>query len=174
MSLQLRAHTLLIASAIFGISLGGSLGPAYAAPAASSHVTARTSDGQQARCGRIIKTFTPPHGFDPVTATASQLRTYGFPPRPSGSPKALAAWTEVFKHFLHYVSPKPVCSSVKHSILDSCSWAGHVVPKSDYGNIAFTYAQSEWNQQAVSGDPNYTNYKNAPDASFWTGWEIRT
>jgi hypothetical protein len=66
--------------------------------------------------------------------------------------------------------PNPVClPNVKHATIYSGNWAGHVVNHSDFGNVHFTYAQSEWEQPSVPGNSNYTNWADAPTASFWVG-----
>jgi hypothetical protein len=54
-----------------------------------------------------ITTFSPPPGFDPLVATASELERYGFPARP-GNPRLLKLYRRVFtrlKGRLKYVEP---------------------------------------------------------------------
>ncbi|MHB8262196.1 MAG: G1 family glutamic endopeptidase [Acidimicrobiales bacterium] len=46
----------------------------------------------------------PPNGFDPLTATASQLQEYGFPPRPA-DPGGLAQWRSVWSHYRSTPTP---------------------------------------------------------------------
>ncbi len=51
----------------------------------------------------------PPSGFDPLTASASQLAEYDFPPRPPTSqPKTLAEWQTVMTDYRSTVKPDPI------------------------------------------------------------------
>lgn len=121
------------------------------------------------RACKPLKVFLPSAGFKPLTASASQLRSEGFPPRPPQSDKlALREWTAAMSRPLHFPTPNSVCSSTKHSVIPSGNWAGHEVPESDYGS-PIVYTTSEWVQPAVAGNSSYSNYQTAPDASFWTG-----
>jgi hypothetical protein len=45
--------------------------------------------------GAKIRTFAPPRGFDPLTASLADLQRYGFPPRPE-DPRHLARYTQFF------------------------------------------------------------------------------
>ena len=59
----------------------------------------------------------PAPDINPLTATAAELRTNGFPPRPPGNnPIALKAWTTVMEH-----SKKAVVSTPVMSIGTGCS-----------------------------------------------------
>lgn len=46
----------------------------------------------------------PPKGFDPLTATATQLQEYGFPPRPT-DPAGLAQWRSDWSHYRSTPTP---------------------------------------------------------------------
>lgn len=119
-----------------------------------------------------LKVFLPAAGFKPLTASAAQLRSAGYPPRPPQSDKAaLQAWTSAVNRPLHFSVPHPVCTATRHSVIVSPVWAGHEVPESDYGSPIY-YTTSTWVQPEVAGNSNYTNYTSAPDASFWTGTGI--
>jgi len=117
--------------------------------------------------------------FAPVTdlptalaAGEDWLAANGFPPRPPASqPDSVRLWQAVISQARTFVQPDPVCgtSQDRRGTVYSGNWAGHVVPKSDYGNAQFTASQSEWVQPAVPADPNYTNYNAAPAVSLWTG-----
>lgn len=49
--------------------------------------------------GSLLNYPQPPVGFNPLTATAAQLASYGLPPRPRASNKsALVSWTTVMEH----------------------------------------------------------------------------
>ena len=57
--------------------------------------------------GISIRTFSPPPGFDPLVATASELEQYGFPVRPN-HPSLLKLYQRVFarlKGRLNYIEP---------------------------------------------------------------------
>jgi hypothetical protein len=117
-----------------------------------------------------LKVFLPEPGFKPLLASAGQLRANGFPPRPPASaPGALASWEKAVASVKHFSVPDPVCGTNKHIGVYSANWAGHVVPKADYSNSTFVQTQSQWTQVSVPGNSSYTNYQNAPDASFWDG-----
>jgi hypothetical protein len=117
-----------------------------------------------------VKVFLPRAGFTPLAASNAQLEANGYPRRPPASNrKALALWTGVVGHARYFGVPHPVCSNTKHSIIYNRKWAGHVVPKADYGNQLITLSESEWVQPSVPANSNYTNYQTAPGASFWTG-----
>lgn len=51
----------------------------------------------------------------------------------------------------------------------SNNWAGHIMPQAAVGNANFYGSLAYWTQPQVPGDSHYSNYQNAPDASFWTG-----
>jgi hypothetical protein len=55
--------------------------------------------------GETIERPVPPEGFDPLTATAKELETYGLPPRPS-NPEALEEWEESMTGY-ESVTPEP-------------------------------------------------------------------
>jgi hypothetical protein len=130
--------------------------------------------GAQAGAGqnwcKPLKVFLPKPGFRPLRASDSQLRANGFPARPPASqPGALAVWKRVAGHARHFSVPHPVCGTTRHSVIYTGIWAGHVVPKADYSNSTFVQTESQWTQPSVPGNSGYTNYQDAPDASFWDG-----
>jgi hypothetical protein len=55
----------------------------------------------------------PPPGFDPTTATATQLQEYGFPPRPAGDSTSGAqqAWLQAMAAWKQSDTPQPTCST---------------------------------------------------------------
>ncbi|HKU57620.1 MAG TPA: hypothetical protein VJP41_11430 [Gaiellaceae bacterium] len=100
---------LLVAGAVVAGSLIGLRGRARAG------TSART--GTSPNCGIEGSSYPqPPAGFDPVTATAAQLREYGFPPRPAGRPSSAAAgaWRYAMSHALYPDPPEQVCSIFTH------------------------------------------------------------
>jgi hypothetical protein len=66
-----------------------------------------------------------------------------------------------------FTVPTPDCSTSTYHNQYSRNWAGHVASNSDYSNQLFTWSESQWPQPNVPAD-NFTDYKNAPTASFWT------
>jgi Peptidase A4 family len=120
---------------------------------------------------RPVRAFPPAAGFRPTLATADAvLFANGFPPRPPAwQRRAARLWLKAVGRARTFVAPDPVCGSRRRSTIYSGNWAARVVPKSYYGNAAFTAAQSEWVQPAVPGDPNYADINHAPAVSLWTG-----
>jgi peptidase A4-like protein len=150
--------------------------PAGVAPSAMAAQTSRggTSPSEQQALAQYeeckpLKVFHPPASFKPLTASADQLRNAGYPARPPKTHKReYSIWVRAMSRPLHFTDPNPVCTATKHSVTDSGNWAGYEVPESDYG-YPIDATVSAWVQPAVSGNSNYTNYQDAPDASFWTG-----
>jgi hypothetical protein len=117
-----------------------------------------------------LKVFLPKPGFKPLLASGAQLRANGFPSRPSAAdPTALADWERAVAHAKHFSAPHPVCGTVRHTTSYNGIWAAHIVPKSDYSNSDFVQTESQWTQPSVPANSSYTNYQDAPDASFWNG-----
>jgi hypothetical protein len=58
----------------------------------------------------------PPPGFDPLQATARELRSYGFPPRPDGARarRAYAGWARIVSSAKIWVQPHLVPAPVHH------------------------------------------------------------
>jgi hypothetical protein len=54
--------------------------------------------------GNIQEYPVPPKGFDPLTATASQLQEYGFPARPT-DPTGLEQWRSIWSHYRSTPTP---------------------------------------------------------------------
>jgi hypothetical protein len=83
-----------------------------------------------------ITTFSPPFGFDPLVASASELEQYGFPARPD-NPRLLKVYQRVFtrlKGRLKYVEPTfRICEDKSHNQTSSAgvftgdNWSGGVV-----------------------------------------------
>jgi hypothetical protein len=116
-----------------------------------------------------------PSGFNPVTATASQLAQYGFPARPT-DPVALLVWQNAMAHATTLIDPPSQCSTVvhdtappDHSVNNTSNYAGHVMANSYENNATFTGSSADWTQPSVPSAAGYPNYQSAPDASFWDG-----
>lgn len=139
------------------------------APGGQTQPASSTTANHVSPCAPV-KVFLSRPGFKPLAASNAQLQANGYPLRPPASNrKELALWTNVVSHAKHFDVPHPVCSNTKHTIVYNGIWAGHVVPKTDYGDKLITLSESEWVQPSVPANSNYTNYQTAPDASFWTG-----
>jgi hypothetical protein len=156
----------LTAGLACGFALVGSTAAAPVTASVSQHARSNAS------C-QPLQTFAQPlKGFNPMTASATQLRHYGLPPRPPGSnARAIAVWANAMRHAKHYSPPHPVCGTNAHTLEYSGNWAGHVVPGSVH-SATYSWSQSTWVQPSVPSNSNYTNYQNAPDTSFWVGTGI--
>jgi hypothetical protein len=108
-------------------------------------------------------------GMSVDSASNAQLLAAGLPPRPVGDSEALAAWQTAMADARTYEAPDPLCSTNVHSPVYTGIWAGHVAPNTDFGNVNFTWSQSQWVQPSVLGDSSYPAWTDAPDTSFWTG-----
>lgn len=100
---------LLLAAAVVVGALIGLRGRAHAGAAARS--------GTSADCGIEGASYPqPPAGFDPLKATGAQLKEFGFPRRPTGSPASgpVRAWRYAMSHARYPDPPEQVCSTVRH------------------------------------------------------------
>ena len=99
-----------------------------------------------------------PSEFNPLSATAEQLDTYGFPPRPTSS-SALAQWEDDMANWQH-TPDRGLCITNSHFSTDT-PWSGHVVPRS-----VDTYIAVQGNfKQPYYGSSNCTD----PEEGSWTG-----
>lgn len=76
--------------------------------------------------GSVVDEPEPPASWSPITGTASSLRTYGFPPRPT-QPAALHDWLSRFSAW-RPSAPVPMCVTNKRAQLTNTTsdtqWAG--------------------------------------------------
>jgi Peptidase A4 family len=102
-----------------------------------------------------VTTFrAPPAGFDPMTASQTDLQRHGFPPRPE-EPHHLARYQRVFAHLknkFHYVEPTlrvnaekahgPRRRQAEAGTETSTNWSGGVVfaPSGD----SFRWVEGDW------------------------------
>lgn len=115
----------------------------------------------------------PPSSFDPLSATASELEAYGFPPRPSEAPD-LAEWTSEMRAWkptpdygLCQMS-EPLGSAAQVSPIDDTSswahtgssWSGYVAKQTTTTYIA---TQGDFYQAAY-----HTTYCDKP--MLWGSW----
>lgn len=173
-----------IGLAIGGMMASASLGVTSPSVAATPRVSAgffqppsgkrmATNDLSSGECAPSNTFSQPPAGFDPTTATDTQLAEYGFPQRPVGdaSSPAVQLWRLAIAHAKAYVAPSPVCTTATFYLQTSGNWAGYVASHAYYNNVHFTWAESAWVVRGVPADDNSTCYSwpCAPGAAFWTG-----
>ena len=115
----------------------------------------------------------PPSTFDPLSATASELEGYGFPPRPSDA-SALADWTSEMQSWKPTPDyglcqmPAPLGSGAHASLTDASnswahvgsSWSGYVAKQTTTTYIA---TQGDFYQAAY-----HTTYCDKP--MLWGSW----
>lgn len=106
-----------------------------------------TVDGDQVTMNR------PPVGFNPATATDTQLAFYGFPPRPTGEP-ALDGWKQRMQTF-HFA---PVPNGLHETDYDagyigtvySNNWSGK---RADSSQGSYRFAEAIYYEATVTGPP---------------------
>lgn len=104
--------------------------------------------------GINVITFAPPHGFDPLTASPTDLERYGFPPLPEDA-HHLERYKRVFsqlKHKLNYIQPTfRVNSDRRHGprkrlttegTETSTNWSGGVVYAPT--GQSFKWVEGDW------------------------------
>jgi hypothetical protein len=100
----------------------------------------------------------PPIGFNPVTASDSALKEYGFPARPSDS-TALQEWDIVMQHAQNFVSPVQYQSTTYLGLTQInyySTLAGYAVLSRDNpGNPTFNGVYGQWTQ---TSSPNCVSY----------------
>jgi len=108
----------------------------------------------------------PPIGFNPITASDSDLKKYHFPERPT-DPAREKDWEQAMSHAKEYVTPILDYSktNARHNTWTTSDlWAGLVIPKSSFANSPkitetdITYVLPRFNSSAFWCDP-----------CFWTG-----
>jgi len=119
-----------------------------------------------AKAGGVRTHPLPPKGFDPLSASARDLRQYGLPARPDPAlhPQLAARWNEVFSRRLTYITPtfRPLdelLPGVKRSsrtrpdlsTVTNPTWSGAVVHAT--GSQTFTRVSGEWNVPDVAPGP---------------------
>jgi hypothetical protein len=95
----------------------------------------------------------PPAGFNPLTATARQLKEYGFPAKPSDA-TSLAEWTHVMSYAKYYEKGTltPTVNTISSDSDSSPNWAGYVIQSTPNNGTIYSQAWGDWTQPpAVSG-----------------------
>jgi hypothetical protein len=98
--------------------------------------------------GRIVRTYVPPAGFRPDSATDTQLAAYGFPPRPA-DPAALTVWQNEMSTWKGS-APAPSFLAETHEQADtvnSNTWAGYVIQ--DLSGNFFTHAEGWYTEPTI-------------------------
>lgn len=92
--------------------------------------------------GAIVRTFVPPAGFRPETASDAQLDEYGFPPRPTDS-TSLAAWQAEMSRWQGSAPPPPFLAeaNVSADTEYSPNWAGYVIESLPQDITIFNHAE---------------------------------
>ena len=114
-----------------------------------------------------------PNNFDPLAATNSQLKKYGFPKRPTDK-KGLSQWESVMKHAKHNITskltsepaitPDAIIGGGGVGTLYSNNWTGYITKSSLNGGVSYSEVNAEMN---VPKDP-YVGTSDA-DPCFWVG-----
>jgi hypothetical protein len=99
----------------------------------------------------------PPSGFDPLTASVTDLEKYGYPAKPT-DPTALAHWEDLMSHAKNFIIPEFKVSNVSHAPKMSGTsyglWQGYVASESSgspYNSQPFTNVMGQWNLPTVTG-----------------------
>lgn len=118
--------------------------------------------------GQTMVTTTPPAGFDPLVASASQLQEYGFPTRPTGS-SALADWTTAMEAYRSDGPPTGAlqistggASSPLAQATSASNWGGYVAGTFNQQNSWFVALKDAFTLPSVT--PSCTS-----SLSFWIG-----
>jgi hypothetical protein len=110
------AASLVLGTALAVVLTGGTTPPrAHAGSHGGPNVGSAT--GTSPNCGIEGPSYpAPPAGFNPTTATAAQLRKYGFPPRPVGDPSspAVKAWLQAMNNASTPDKPEQTCGTTSH------------------------------------------------------------
>lgn len=90
----------------------------------------------------IVRTFVPPAGFRPETASDAQLAEYGFPPRPTDS-ASLAAWQDEMSKWRGSAPPPPFLAeaNVSADTEYAPNWAGYVIESLPQDITIFSHAE---------------------------------
>jgi hypothetical protein len=100
--------------------------------------------------GKPVKTYRPPAGFRPYSASNAKLAEYGFPPRPT-NPSALAVWRTEMRSW-RGSAPAPRFLMETHTRADttySNIWAGYAIQ--DLGGNFFTHAEGWYTEPTIYG-----------------------
>ncbi len=114
------------------------------------HRDVSTSTSNYMPVGLIV--HIPPVGFDPMTASNSDLAKYGLPPRPTGQTK-LAQWKKDFGTVKHWINP--TFTKILNQKLDTLSpngggWSGLTYDNSSQSRVVGWWVQPTANSLCTS------------------------
>lgn len=113
--------------------------------------------------GHMVKTYTPPKGFRPYTASNARLAEYGFPARPSNA-ASLARWRTEMRNWKGS-APAPrflMETNMRSDTTYTPNWAGYVIQ--DLGGNFFTHAEGWYTEPTI-----YSSRCSHTVESSWAG-----
>lgn len=146
-SFSLRSVVIGVAASILSFSISGNAQPL-------SHAVPTNLPG-------IYAITQPPSSFDPLTASPTELQSWGYPPRPSASegPEAMSQWTEAVSPSLKRVIPqlkkivgvyhrpvtglKIIAMNDKSANATSYNWSGYALTPAA-GAKSFYQVEGRW------------------------------
>lgn len=136
-------------------------------PAPLAGVTTLADGGKVYRyriAGEINEVPVPPAGFNPLTAGAKALSTYGLPARPAAT-TAKAQWTARMRAFRRPSDPRLCVTAYRTrrasvTAGNSTNWAGY----------AAHHSSSRSYYVGATGDFVQTHAKTSCSGATWTGW----
>lgn len=134
--------------------------PDRCSPAPLAGVTTLGDGGKIYRyriAGQINEVPVPPAGFDPLTASAKALDTYGLPARPAGG-TAKAQWAARMRTFKRPSDPGLCVTPYRIQAASSGNWAGYAAHHSGSYYVGAT------------GDFVQTKAHTSCSGATWTGW----
>lgn len=108
----------------------------------------------------------PPSGFNPLTATDTELDEYGFPTRPTDSER-LSVWTDVMKHYKRTLQPETIqlLNRNQTEVAKSTDqpWAGYT--SSEVNNSPWVSVWGEY----IQPEENTSTQHHSSDVDAWVG-----
>jgi YD repeat-containing protein len=129
--------------------------------------------------GWTLSVPTPPAGFDPLTASASQLDEYDFPARPTDSTE-LSDWTAAMSNYqsgsdlapdpsLSFAASTPASVAYRESKLPYSNWAGYVMGTPNGTKRLYDGAQATVTVPDHPGTCALDNNGNSNGIGIWIG-----
>jgi len=162
-----------IRSGAFGVAGSGGAGATSAATMATVTPSVTTQpDGATVTTftlpnGEVITDVTPPAGFDPLTASTSQLAEFGFPLAPTDA-AGLQDWTSAMSSFRSDPAPtEPISVAVAGGMAFATyytNWAGYVAGTLNTHNHTYVAVKGVFTVPSNSGTCDDSNM-----VGFWIG-----
>jgi hypothetical protein len=134
------------------ITATGAVAANYSAAATIANSTSLAKEYVYNLNGSEIDQIVPPSGWSPLTATAQQLQTYGFPAKPTDA-TTLASWNAAMASY----KSSPVggfCNTNKKyalvSTLRNDAWTGAVALNNAKNQNLFDEASASWHQAGLN------------------------